>query len=375
MTKCQSAINNIRNGRQPLLCSIRGRERIVCCMNSWYQPRPTSYVPRPVVTVPATPGNYYPRPKPTTHRPHNTQNGCGPISPQLTAPKTGRKAWDKCIEYQEKLIYPCVRSAAFTDDMVRARRCYHSMDELIVGGLGAAKREFPHMVLLGLGSNPQTASWACGGTLISERFILTAAHCTMANRAYVSFALLGILNRSERINTSNLYRIKRIIKHPRYKSPSKYNDIALLETETEIKLSEDAVPACLPVDTTAPDEKAIATGWGATGYKGLNSDSLQKVILEKFPEYECKSKYPATRHLENGFDPNTQLCYGDRYESKDSCQGDSGGPLQLKNNKINCMYTVIGVTSFGNKCGIVGEPGVYTKVSAYVPWIESIVWP
>ncbi|CAG4957418.1 unnamed protein product [Parnassius apollo] len=335
-------MNNIRNGRQPLLCSIRGRDRIVCCVNSWYQPRPTSHVPRPAVTVPATPTtvprtpvNYYQRPTTTTPRPKNPQNGCGPISPQLTAPKTGRKAWDKCIEYQEKLIYPCVRGAAFTDGMVRARRCYHSMDELIVGGLSAARREFPHMVLLGLGSNPQTASWACGGTLISERFILTAAHCTMANRAYVSFALLGVLNRSERINTSNLYRIKRIIKHPRYNSPSKYNDIALLETEREIKLSEDAVPACLPVDTTAPDEKAIATGWGATGYTGSNSDSLQKVILKKFPEYECKLKY----------------------ESKDSCQGDSGGPLQVKNNRINCMYTIIGITSFGNKCGIVGGAG------------------
>jgi secreted trypsin-like serine protease len=55
-------------------------------------------------------------------------------------------------------------------------------------------------------------------------------------------------------------------------------------------------------------------------------------------------------------------------------QGDSGGPLQVKNKRISCMYTIIGVTSFGSQCGI-GDPGVYTRVSKYVPWIESVVWP
>lgn len=58
-----------------------------------------------------------------------------------------------------------------------------------------------------------------------------------------------------------------------------------------------------------------------------------------------------------------------------SLQGDSGGPLQLKHKQIHCMYTVVGVTSFGRACGVKGEPGIYTRVASYVPWIESIVWP
>ncbi|KOB75880.1 Serine protease HP21 [Operophtera brumata] len=56
-------------------------------------------------------------------------------------------------------------------------------------------------------------------------------------------------------------------------------------------------------------------------------------------------------------------------------QGDSGGPLQVKNKKILCMYTVIGVTSFGQACGFTGVPAIYTRVAHYLPWIESIVWP
>ncbi|CAH2062117.1 unnamed protein product, partial [Iphiclides podalirius] len=351
-----------RNRVQPLVCSGRGRERTVCCVN-WYQPQPTTSF----TTFPPT------RPTPR-RRPVYPQSSCEPVSPQLTAPKIGRKAWDKCVEYQERFVYPCVKSVDFSDDMVRARRCYHSTEDLVVGGLNASKREFPHMVLLGFGSSPQTASWACGGSIISERFILTAGHCTSMNRTSVGFVLLGVLDKRQRVDMSQVYRIRRIIKHPGYRSPSKYNDIALLETENDMRLSEDAVPACLHIDTRVDDERAIATGWGATAYKGDNSDSLQKVTLRRFPDHECMAKYPPKRNLENGFDPKTQLCYGDRYESKDTCQGDSGGPLQLSAGRINCMYTIVGVTSFGNECGSPGMPGVYTRVSAYVSWIEGIVW-
>lgn len=55
-------------------------------------------------------------------------------------------------------------------------------------------------------------------------------------------------------------------------------------------------------------------------------------------------------------------------------QGDSGGPLQVANNKHSCMYTIVGITSFGVLCGS-GYPGIYTRVFSYIDWIESVVWP
>ncbi|VVC97136.1 unnamed protein product [Leptidea sinapis] len=250
-------------------------------------------------------------------------DSCEPLSPNMTAAKTGRKAWDS--------EYLC------DDDAV---------------------------------------SWACGGTLISERYILTAGHCTFSREAGpVTYALLGVLKRSDQVDSSSLYKIRRIIKHPQYSPPRRYNDIALLETDRDVKLSEFVVPACLDVGAPNKYETAWATGWGATMNRGATADQLQKVKLTQFSNSECSELFGPDRLMKNGYDAQTQVCYGDKNKSKDTCQGDSGGPIQLKHRQINCMYTVVGVTSFGRACGIVGEPGIYTRVAAYVPWIESVVWP
>ncbi|GBP10243.1 hypothetical protein EVAR_77635_1 [Eumeta japonica] len=72
-------------------------------------------------------------------------DGCEPLSANVTRPKTGRKAWDKCIEYQEKYVYPCEKGVALTGDKVRANHCGHNADELVVGGVDAKIGQFPHM--------------------------------------------------------------------------------------------------------------------------------------------------------------------------------------------------------------------------------------
>ncbi|XP_018562107.1 transmembrane protease serine 4-like [Anoplophora glabripennis] len=73
------------------------------------------------------------------------------------------------------------------------------------------------------------------------------------------------------------------------------------------------------------------------------------------------------------------ICAGSSIESRDTCKGDSGGPLQVYHDKsqgIRCMYDIVGVTSFGKSCGLAKNlPGVYTRVSAYIKWIEDTVWP
>ncbi|CAK1587455.1 unnamed protein product [Parnassius mnemosyne] len=381
LNNCQAAINDIKNRRQPQICSFRGMDPIVCCVDS-APPKPPGTTPRPPVLTTSTQ-----RPKTTTEYvpviydyvfvdPNAKPGGCEPIAANLTSPRTGQKAWDKCIEYQEKLVYPCVKGNSLSGENARAYRCNHNADDLIVGGVNAARAEFPHMALLGFGSDVNALQWLCGGSIISERFILTAGHCTSSREVGpITYALLGILSRTEHVDSSQLYKIKRIIKHPDYKPPKKYNDIALLQTEADMNLNANAVPACLHVDTSAPDGRALASGWGATQNRGSSADILQKVVLNKFSDSECAQLFPPNRLMENGFDSRTQICYGDKDKSKDTCQGDSGGPLQLKNKKIHCMYTVVGVTSFGRACGFIGEPGIYTKVSAYVPWIESVVWP
>lgn len=76
-----------------------------------------------------------------------------------------------------------------------------------------------------------------------------------------------------------------------------------------------------------------------------------------------------------GITPN-MICAGDHSGwNKDTCQGDSGGPLQISHPKNMCFFQVLGITSFGQGCGGVNIPGVYTRVSHYLNWIEDIVWP
>ncbi|KAI8426739.1 hypothetical protein MSG28_014436 [Choristoneura fumiferana] len=139
-----------------------------------------------------------------------------------------------------------------------------------------------------------------------------------------------------------------------------------------IRLGVSVVPACL--DVFGGDHyKAVATGWGATSFLGDVANTLQKVTLTEFTDRECSVNYPVKKG--STFNNTIQVCYGDYSRKADTCQGDSGGPLTILNHRLHCMYTVVGITSIGVNCGTPGQPGWYTKVSHYVPWIESIVWP
>lgn len=136
-----------------------------------------------------------------------------------------------------------------------------------------------------------------------------------------------------------------------------------------------ARPACLNTD---PDiiatEEMIATGWGHTELFGNNSPILMEVELEQFSTAECSNTYKPAKTLPSGIIGESQMCAGSRTEVKDTCNGDSGGPLQVYHKEIKCMFKIVGVTSFGQGCGIAGVPGVYTRVSNYLDWIESIAF-
>ncbi|XP_073963724.1 clotting factor B-like isoform X2 [Choristoneura fumiferana] len=366
---CASAVNSPSTRRSLQRCGFDGREPIVCCLDK----SSGSPVATPA-SVQSTTTEYVP---PLADYSDVRAGGgtCAPISAKLTAQKTGRKAWDKCIEYQEQLLYPCERGVDFLGKLSRGNYCNHKVDELIVGGKEAKRDEFPHMALLGF-ENPSPDDPICGGTVISDKFILTAGHCTYTKGSKVSTAKVGLLRRTENVPASNIYGISRIIKHPQYKPPSKYNDIALLQTDRQIQFGHTVIPACLDTGESGDASRASVTGWGDTAYLGSKADALLKVTLMKFESSECLRRYKVgQRHLEGGFNEASQLCYGDHTEAKDTCQGDSGGPLQIHNSRVHCMYSVVGLTSFGWHCGRIGFPGIYTRVDAFTPWIESVVWP
>ncbi|XP_075989431.1 venom protease-like isoform X6 [Anticarsia gemmatalis] len=354
--RCLSAVKDIENRNYPPTCSYNGTTPIICCTDCELVPDTRLYIFNPVLGI-------------------------------LIKSGTSR-AKDKCLEYLHKVEYPCksVTPLIISSKMLDFnRQCTifeqhhppYSAGNGIAGGTDARRGEYPHMALLGYGESIDTADWLCGGSVISERFILTAAHCVSGpNVGKVKYIGLGILRRSDPPEQWQRYNVKTIITHPGYKPPSKYHDIALLETDREIAFNRDVRPACLHVDDQI-DNYATATGWGALGHRRELSDTLQAVGLHLFTPEECSQNYPKHRHLLNGYDHTTQMCYGDRMDTNsptDTCAGDSGGPLQSIEHE-RCVYTILGVTSYGRECGTSGGTGMYTRVRPYVSWIEDIVWP
>ncbi|KAJ8704392.1 hypothetical protein PYW08_013116 [Mythimna loreyi] len=99
---------------------------------------------------------------------------------------------------------------------------------------------------------------------------------------------------------------------------------------------------------------------------------LKGAKVTKFSHTECMEAFPKNRHLTNGYSSDLQACYGDGENRRDVCEGDSGGPLQIDTNKkkAKCLHTIIGVTSYGRACGVLGTASLYTRIAPYVPWIE-----
>ncbi|XP_049704360.2 serine protease snake isoform X1 [Helicoverpa armigera] len=299
--------------------------------------------------------------------------------------KTGQKAEDACTRFKQIVDYRCKHDDSYDwsyslsyrfDNPCRNVSLLKSRGSFFSQGRSAKRYEYPHMALLGYGDDVESALWLCGGTVISERFILTAAHCISQPRVGpVKYIALGILRRSDPLDKWQRYNVRRVVPHPEYKSPSKYHDIALLETDTEINFNNDVHPACLHTKGEA-EEILTGTGWGALGHRQQLADTLQSLDISRFSEEECKQHYSPHRHLLQGYNHTTQMCYGDRVTVADSCEGDSGGPLQSKTlDEHHCVTTVVGVTSAGKQCGITAGSGLYTRVIHYVPWIESVVWP
>ncbi|XP_037943720.1 serine protease snake-like [Teleopsis dalmanni] len=274
----------------------------------------------------------------------------------------------KCQEYHE--VIRNVKIGQLRN--FSGRTCVPSVP-MIVGGHLTSTVEYPHMAALGWTQNSDDTKWGCGGTLISEFFVLTAAHCISSSSKPPDMVRLGAVN----LNITSIYqqdiKILLIILHPKYQSSSYYHDIALLKLTKRVKFSKVVRPACL---WQLPDIEILstsATGWGRTEFMGPKSQDLQRVELNIIDQKVCKDIYQTERRLPRGI-VDEQLCAGYLKGGKDTCQGDSGGPLHIEIPEFNCVKFVIGITSFGKFCAAPKAPGVYTKIYSYLDWIEKIVF-
>ena len=152
--------------------------------------------------------------------------------------------------------------------------------------------------------------------------------------------------------------------HPNYDRSSQKNDIAIITLKRPARMDGALAPICLPQRSrTYEGELGTVTGWGTTTFGGSSSKRLKQVTMPIWTNRECASAFP-THTIEP-----TMLCAGEKQGGKDSCQGDSGGPLMMEGPRRR--YMIIGVVSWGIKCGQPNSPGVYTRVSEYLDWIAE----
>ena len=140
--------------------------------------------------------------------------------------------------------------------------------------------------------------------------------------------------------------------------------------EKPIIYQHNAIPICLP--TNDEDDfvgaSAFATGWGRISNDGQRSNILKEVELPIISNEECMSMYQLSGRFE--WIPKTIfLCSGTSKGGKDACDGDSGGPLVIESTEGK--FELVGITSWGKGCGEPNQPGVYTRVSSFLSWIES----
>lgn len=232
-----------------------------------------------------------------------------------------------------------------------------SVDSKIVNGTEATPNNYRWMAGI---SDRNLQNVFCGGTLINNRYILTAGHCfTDVDPSNVRI-ILGAHDLTKLQNAS-IYTADKIIVHEKYEPNSSHQryDIALIRLNRNVTFTNNIGPVCLPprnMKRSFGSFKVI--GWGSLGEGKETSTRLMEVIVRERPLNVCQKLLTDSRITID------HICAGD--STYDSCSGDSGGPLM---SKIRGRVYIVGLVSWGVECGHKSYPGVYTRVSSYGMWI------
>jgi len=229
-------------------------------------------------------------------------------------------------------------------------------------GRSAGQGQFPWVAAL-IYTRGQLALPLCGATLISRSHLLTAAHCTANLGGFrLARAKLGQTDLSDKSGVQ--VGIRRVLRHPQFQQdPLAVFDIAIVQLRTSLRFSDQIRPICLwsPSIERTNDELVVA-GWGRT-QAVERSNVLQVLDLEEVPATQCKAEYqPLGVHL-----LESQMCARGGGGS-DSCTGDSGGPLMARKGNT---WQLEGIVSYGTQGCDSSLPGVYTRISSFLPWLNS----
>ncbi|GIY16980.1 plasma kallikrein [Caerostris darwini] len=242
----------------------------------------------------------------------------------------------------------------------------------IIGGNDAMYGEFPWQAHIKL--NKQQ----CGGVLLNNRYVLTAAHCIYQVRLSDISIQLGVYDIQDASRQSVAPQTFSVVEkkvHPDFQyqaaHPDRY-DVALLKLDKAVRYHDTVSPVCLPrKDWDFQGWKGVITGWGKTD-AGLSNRFgtrlLQKVDVPIISNDECEEW-----HMEKGIDitiSKEMMCAGYEEGKKDACVGDSGGPLIVL---VHGRWVVAGLVSAGFGCAQPKQPGIYHRVPSTVDWVRESI--
>ncbi|KAJ0174986.1 hypothetical protein K1T71_009127 [Dendrolimus kikuchii] len=316
------------------------------------------------------------------HSKLNDTKSCDPFT--LTKPKfTGRISEIKCQEYIWELKYDAKKR--IHDEKCEQSKTSGAVSNTLRVEVGEDQKEYSHACIIGWKTIYNTWKFYCGCSLISHNFVLTAAHCS--NIEPIANTVMDTVPKIVKFMTTNLKNpvvnnvgIAEIKVHRNYIPPSKYFDIALMRLEKEILFNEFAIPACLWTKSVPNELRSGIITQSSLLHGSAVFEDIQIADVDIVEDNVCNPLLRKFCDLNWCQLTDNQFCAGNLTGAVDVCQGDSGGPLQMINPQPDYIipydiYYVFGVSSFKFKCAEPEVPGVYTKVSSFINWIETIVWP
>ncbi|XP_059350826.1 clotting factor G beta subunit-like [Daphnia carinata] len=239
----------------------------------------------------------------------------------------------------------------------------------------AVKNSWPSMVALVMYNET-----FCGGSLIDSIHVITAAHCVanfserQISALRVALGMHSLMPVKDPQVTKTVLRVER---HNDFDAKTYYNDIALLTLDSPVVFTETISPICLPPNGSTNQyeyRQTVVIGWGVTTKRiqtrnlfsdGTRPNVLQQITIQTITNAECRSRFDGV--VTSGIAAHMICAFSPR---KDACDGDSGGPLLVQDMPGN-KWTQIGIVSWGIGCAESHLPGVYTRITSFVDWIEK----